>query len=93
MIYLTSGKKSDKIKRFFNMRGGMPMQVIDKTDSERIQIEMKSYKGKEYMDIRIFFKSDEGEWLPTKKGVTVGLNKLNDFIEAFKKEQATKESE
>jgi hypothetical protein len=39
------------------------------------------------MDIRIFFKNDEGEWLPTKKGVTVSVHKLNDFLEAFKKEQ------
>ena len=63
------------------------MQVIDKIETERIQIELKSYKGKEYMDIRIFFKNDEGEWLPTKKGVTVSVHKLNDFLEAFKKEQ------
>jgi len=66
------------------------MQVIDKNETERIQIEMKSYKGKNYMDIRLFFKSDDGEWLPTKKGVTVGVNKLNDFVEAFKKEQESK---
>ena len=60
------------------------MQVIDKTETERIQIELKSYKGKEYMDIRIFFKNDEGEWLPTKKGVTVSVHNRT-ISEAFRK--------
>lgn len=63
------------------------MHSIDKTETERVQIEMKNYKGKDYMDIRVYFKAETGDWLPTKKGVTIAANKLNEFIESFKAEQ------
>ncbi len=60
------------------------MTAIEKTDTERIQIEAKEYKGKDYVDVRLFFKSDDGkDWLPTKKGITIGPGKLGRLIDAL----------
>ncbi len=60
------------------------MTAIEKTETERIQVEAKEYKGKDYVDVRIFFKSENGQdWLPTKKGITIGPGKLGRLIEAL----------
>lgn len=52
---------------------------IGKSHNERLRIEIKTYKGKEYLDIRTYFKDENGSWKPTKKGVTVPLGCMGIF--------------
>ena len=47
---------------------------MDKGWGEKIVFSVNEFKGKKYADIRIYFEDDEGEWKPTKKGITVALN-------------------
>lgn len=55
-------------------------EIIQKNDDTEIQIAVKSYKGKAYVDIRQFFKSEDmTKMLPTKKGITIPLDKWEDF--------------
>ncbi|MBN2363626.1 transcriptional coactivator p15/PC4 family protein [candidate division WOR-3 bacterium] len=64
------------------------MDVIEKNSLEQIQIEMKEYKKKKYLDIRTYYQSD-GEWKPSKKGVTIhpeNLDKLLEIITGIKEE-------
>lgn len=45
--------------------------TIPRTATEQLQISINEYKGKSYLDMRIFYTTDDGAtWLPTKKGVT-----------------------
>jgi len=64
--------------------------TIDRSDRERLQIAINEYKGRSYLDMRIFFTTDGGEnWRPTQKGVTCapeGLETLRDAIEEAMKE-------
>lgn len=64
--------------------------TIDRSDRERLQIAINEYKGRSYLDMRIFFTIDGGEnWRPTQKGVTCapeGLETLRDAIEEAMKE-------
>ena len=59
--------------------------TIPRSDTERIEIAVNEYKGKKYLDLRIFYTTDSGtSWLPTKKGITVSpdnLELLKDAIE------------
>lgn len=56
------------------------MLYIQRTESEQIQIKIKEYKDKKYLDIRLWFKSpDRNEYLPTKKGVALPLALLPEF--------------
>lgn len=58
---------------------------IPRSATEQLQIAINEYKGKSYLDLRIFYTTDDGaNWLPTKKGVTVSpdnLELLKDAIE------------
>ena len=66
------------------------LATIERSDTEQLQISISEYKGKSYLNMRIFYTTDDGAtWLPTKKGVTFTPDKidiLTEAIEAAKQE-------
>ncbi len=66
------------------------LATIDRTDTEQLQISVSEYKGKSYLNMRIFYTTDGGSsWLPTKKGVTFSpdqIDLLEEAIQEAKKE-------
>lgn len=64
--------------------------TVERSDRERLQIAINEYKGRSYLDMRIFYTTDGGEnWRPTQKGVTCapeGLETLKNAIEEAIKE-------
>lgn len=66
------------------------LATIDRTDTEQLQISISEYKGKSYLNMRIFYTTDDGAtWLPTKKGVTFTpeqIDILEEAIESAKQE-------
>lgn len=60
------------------------ISTLERSSTEQLQIAVKEYKGKKYLDLRIFYTTDDGaSWLPTKKGVTVSPNHLSVLKEAI----------
>ena len=66
------------------------LATIERSETEQLQISVSEYKGKSYLNMRIYYTTDEGNtWLPTKKGVTFSpeqLDLLTEAIEAAKAE-------
>ncbi len=58
---------------------------IERNETEVVRISAEEYKGRKYVDIRIYFENDAGEWKPTKKGVTVAPEKIDEFMELIRK--------
>ena len=73
------------------------LATIPRTATEQMQIAINEYKGKSYLDMRIFYTTDDGaSWLPTKKGVTCSpenIEILKDAIEEAMKEFMSVEDE
>ena len=72
--------------------------TVPRSATEQLQISINEYKGKSYLDLRIYYTTDDGlNWLPTKKGVTVSpenLELLKDAIdEAMKEFMAVEDAE
>lgn len=65
----------------------MLMGEIQKNSTEKIQVSTASYKGHDFIDIRIYFKDDAGEWRPTKKGIAIAPEEVDDLINFIKKAQ------
>lgn len=65
------------------------MIVIDiaRNDLEIVRVEKREFKGHEFVDIRIYYQDESGEWKPTKKGVTINPDKIDELVEALKKEK------
>ena len=67
-----------------------PIAEMEKGPTEKIFFNLSEYKGKKYADIRIYYEDDEGEWKPTKKGITLDrfaefkdkLGALEEFLTA-----------
>ena len=60
----------------------MPDRIVhhlEKRDDERVCFSVSEYKGHPYLSIRIHFRGDDGEWHPTKKGVTLSVEQLADI--------------
>lgn len=66
------------------------LATIERSDTEQLQISVSEYKGRSYLNMRIFYTTDEGmTWLPTKKGVTFApeqLDLLEEAIQAARQE-------
>jgi hypothetical protein len=46
---------------------------------DTLRISLSNYKGRTYVDIRIFYQDSNGELAPTKKGVTITPELWDEF--------------
>jgi len=53
---------------------------LERSPTERLFIEESEYKGHKLVSLRIYFLSREEEWLPTKKGVTIKREQLEEVL-------------
>jgi Transcriptional Coactivator p15 (PC4) len=58
---------------------------FDRSATEQVQVSLSKYKSKTYADIRIYYRADDGEYRPTKKGITVSPSQLPELGEAIRK--------
>jgi hypothetical protein len=52
--------------------------------NDKIIVALKEFKGKEYIDIRTHFENNDGDWIPTKKGITLAPDSLDEMIDILK---------
>ena len=57
---------------------------FQKNSQEEFRFSITTFKGREYADIRIFYEKD-GDYFPSKKGITVALDTWKEFREAVEK--------
>lgn len=57
---------------------------MEKNATEQIRFQARNYKGFNFLDIRIYFQAGEN-WLPSKKGITLGTTKIKEFAEKVNK--------
>jgi len=68
--------------------GGQPSPLsvhIEKNESTHICVARSEYKGRPYIDVRTYVQNDLGDFLPTKKGVTVSPELLPSLIAALRR--------
>lgn len=58
---------------------------IDKSETERVRVALNEFSGKMLLDIRTYYQAEDGEWRPTKKGVSLGADKLAELQESLAK--------
>jgi hypothetical protein len=68
------------------MSTGKIIHEFQKSAGEKIVTQFREYKGRRLLDIRVFFLSGEGEeelWLPTKKGISIRPELLDELKQAI----------
>lgn len=62
------------IERFWKTRAGAS-----------VEIRLKSYEGRAFLDVREYQTSTDGKSVPTKKGVTVAIPRIPELAHAVSK--------
>jgi hypothetical protein len=57
---------------------------VSEQRSDVVRVTRQRFKGEEYLDIRLYFKGAEGDFVPTRKGVTVRLALVPELIEGLR---------
>jgi len=58
---------------------------MKKNARENIEVNLNEFKGTEFVDIRVWFNNEEGEWFPSKRGVSIKANDVPELISILKK--------
>ncbi len=61
----------------------MLIKEIEKNTKERIKVTLDEYRGYKFCSVRVYFEDDNGQWLPTKKGITLNGDTIDPVIEAL----------
>ena len=62
---------------------------IPKSSREKVVFSFSKFKGKNYLDVRVFVISDNGgQDIATKKGITIGVNLYPQFKEGLRQVEA-----
>ncbi len=69
------------------------MKDIKKNALEIIRVQRREYKGREFVDIRVHYQDDEGEYKPTKKGIAINPSLVGDLVKALEEETKQENSE
>jgi len=57
--------------------------AFDKSAKEQVRVSETVYLEKPYIDFRVFTRSKDGEYIPTKKGITISKDLAKYLKQAF----------
>ena len=58
---------------------------IDKDPGNQIHVRISRFRERDYLDIRNFYETEDGEWKPTRKGIAVPVEFYDDLMAALGK--------
>src|SRR4030042_4260996 len=64
------------------------LSEFHKSAGELVRVSLSEYRGKRYIDLRIYFDGGQGEaadWNPSKRGLCIGVDLLAELKEAIDK--------
>ena len=56
---------------------------FEKNATEVVRVSLTEYRKRQFIDVRIYYYDDEGQYRPTKKGVALSLEVYPDFKRAM----------
>jgi hypothetical protein len=59
------------------------IRSIEKGMGGRIHIRLSRFQGRDYLDIRNFFQTDDESWKPTRKGIAIPVELYDDLMAAL----------
>ena len=64
------------------------VRSIDKGMGSRIHIRLSKFRDRDYLDIRNFYETEDGEWKPTRKGIAVPVDLYDDLMKGLNEARA-----
>jgi len=57
---------------------------IQKNSIDKLRVSISEYKGFTFLDIRVHYEDSQGEYKPTKKGITLKKEDIEPLIKLLK---------
>ena len=64
------------------------VHVFQKNAVEEVRAFLSEYKKRDYINLRVFYKADDGSMRPTQKGITLSVDLIDELVaavDAFKR--------
>lgn len=58
---------------------------IDKNQKEKIRVSIEEYRGSRFIDCRVYWQDETGEWKPSRKGISLSQDTIDEVTEALRK--------
>ena len=68
-----------------NPTADVELATFERGPTERLAVLFSEYEGHHFVDVRVQFRTGDGRWLPTKKGVTIKMREVFNVADAFAK--------
>ena len=56
-----------------------------KNASEEVRVSIGEFQGHKLISLRVYFRSATGEWLPSRKGLALGVDRYQELLNAVLK--------
>ena len=63
----------------------MQIAEVQKNVKEQIRVSIEEYHDHKFVDCRVYFENDKGEWCPTKKGIALNADCIDEVIQGLQK--------
>jgi hypothetical protein len=58
---------------------------FEKNSKEEVRVSLDDFRGRKIINIRVYYRSDNGKWLPGRQGLALGVDRYRDLAEAMLK--------
>ncbi|RKY85167.1 transcriptional coactivator p15 [candidate division KSB1 bacterium] len=65
------------------------MYRFQKNATEEVRVSLTEYLGHKLIDIRVYYQGEDDEYHPTKKGLSISVEKFNELKESIKSIETT----
>ncbi len=65
-----------------NVARGEVVASFEKNSREEVRISVDEFRGRKIINIRVYYRSESGTWLPGKQGLAISVDRYRDLAEA-----------
>lgn len=58
---------------------GIVVAQFEKNKKEEVRLSVETFHGRKLINIRVFYKDDDGSWKPGKQGLAVSVDRYKDL--------------
>jgi len=55
---------------------------FEKNAKEEVRVSIDDFRGRKIINMRVYYRSDNGQWLPGKQGLALAVDRYRDLADA-----------
>jgi transcriptional coactivator p15 (PC4) len=60
-------------------QNGIVVAQFEKNKKQEVRLSVENFHGKKLINIRVFYKDDDGAWKPGKQGLALSVDRYKDL--------------